>query len=75
MAIQDNKNYLFRQMDERVDKQKAEVGQKREQAAMWRTDEEKFNANEDNIKTMRGTIMKEYKGHLEQQMDINKRSR
>lgn len=42
---------------------------------MWRTDEQQFNANEDNIKNMRGTIMKEYKSHLEQQMDTNQRNR
>lgn len=64
----ENKDYLFKQMDERNDKRNYYNSQKDEQAQMWRDDESAFYQDEKNKATMRTQIMKGYKQNLVDQM-------
>lgn len=67
----ENRDYLFHQMGEKTQKRQEYQTQKDQQAQMWREDETAFYNDENNKKTMREKIMKEYKGDLTRQIRDN----
>lgn len=65
------KDYLFKQMGEKEQRQKAEKANYNEQATIWKKDNEEFIKFENKKKEDKANIMKTYSSTLKDQMKEN----